>query len=48
VIYRSAKYAEAQVNAVWNTRPLIEKSASRHRVQWLHFGPEAPASLPDD
>jgi len=40
VIYRSAKYAESQVNELWKSRPLIEKSPNRFRVQWLLFGPE--------
>jgi hypothetical protein len=47
-VYRSAKYAEAEVNALWESRPLIEKSPSRFRVQWLLFGPEsAETELPE-
>lgn len=45
-IYRSAKYAESQINALWNSRPLIEKSPSRFRVQWLLFGPEMAMTEP--
>ena len=47
-IYRSAKYAESQVNALWNSRPLIEKSPSRFRVQWLLFGPETAEPDPPE
>jgi 4-amino-4-deoxy-L-arabinose transferase-like glycosyltransferase len=47
-IYRSAKYAESQIDVLWDSRPLIEKSPGRFRVQWLLFGPETGAAEPTE
>ncbi len=40
VVYRSAKYAQAQLDAVASVRPLLAQSLERFAIRWLLFGPE--------